>query len=265
MSEKTVNVNENPVKKERFEFVFSVNDNIICQRYFRIYNFNRKSYSSLDLVYSIDKCVKMINNGLKTKMQIYYNVSAPQVFVNKAEMANWLANPNHKLDVPSYVVFEEDKTVHVWNGVEIEDYPKENYFRVNDYLKSDNDAPCVFKFAFLDNGHEVCSKIWDGSVFPPFVRSNIDLSSTKNRYKNADTYDIFYGNIIDMCNESIEECISPIMKEISKVCSMENVDYTSSIKFGNKTYSLDINKINEKYEKSLEKYYRKKTEEYFKY
>ena len=52
---------------ERFEFVFTVNDNIICQRYFNVPNYNSDVLKSWDLKDVIDNCVTIIMNDLKEK------------------------------------------------------------------------------------------------------------------------------------------------------------------------------------------------------
>ena len=57
--------------KERFEFVFTTGDNIICQRYFRINNFNPTSLRSYVLTNAIRRCAAVIDNDLKDKTQIY--------------------------------------------------------------------------------------------------------------------------------------------------------------------------------------------------
>ena len=50
--------------KERFEFELTVGNNIICQRYFRIANFNPKSLQSYELTDAIRKSVSIINTDL---------------------------------------------------------------------------------------------------------------------------------------------------------------------------------------------------------
>ena len=64
MTEKTTNENS-LLKKEQFEFILTINGNIICQRYFRINGFKREAYRSVELVEAIDKCVDLINADLK--------------------------------------------------------------------------------------------------------------------------------------------------------------------------------------------------------
>ena len=65
MVEKTVNETA-ASKREQFEFILTINGNIICQRYFRINGFKREAYSSLDLIETIDHCVYLIDQDYGT-------------------------------------------------------------------------------------------------------------------------------------------------------------------------------------------------------
>lgn len=79
-------------RQERFQFVLSVNDNIICQRYFKINGFNEDSLNSLELketvdeittgiissipLQGMDKCLTgmdkgLINSDLVSKSRVY--------------------------------------------------------------------------------------------------------------------------------------------------------------------------------------------------
>ena len=54
-------------ENQKFEFLLTLNNNIICQRYFNVRNFNHKSIRSLDLYYTIDDTVNTIIDTLKEK------------------------------------------------------------------------------------------------------------------------------------------------------------------------------------------------------
>ena len=82
MAEKTY---DSPVK-ERFEFVLSINGNIICQRYFGINNFQERSLGSVNLSEAVRACMALIDRDLKEKTDIYNYYTAPQVFKDKEEM-----------------------------------------------------------------------------------------------------------------------------------------------------------------------------------
>lgn len=52
---------------KKFEFVFYINRNIICQRYFTVKNFNKQSVRSMDIVYCLRNVTEMIKKDLKNK------------------------------------------------------------------------------------------------------------------------------------------------------------------------------------------------------
>ena len=54
-------------ENQKFEFLLTLNNNIICQRYFNVRNFNHKSIRSLDLYYTVDDIVNTIIDTLKEK------------------------------------------------------------------------------------------------------------------------------------------------------------------------------------------------------
>ncbi len=58
-------ITTNKIKEERFEFVFYINNNIICQRYFDIFNFNENSVNSTkEIKQLMDDLIGFNNNGL---------------------------------------------------------------------------------------------------------------------------------------------------------------------------------------------------------
>ena len=72
--------------KERFEFKLTVGENIICQRYFKINNFNPLSLSSIELADIMRHLAVMVDNDLKDKSQVYLDIMAPQIFHTEQEM-----------------------------------------------------------------------------------------------------------------------------------------------------------------------------------
>ena len=270
MAEKQITKGETPtqenppfIKKERFEFKLTVNDNIICQRYFRINGFRRESYGSMELIYAIDKCVELINNDLRDKTIMFYNYTAPMVFKTVIEMEDWCKRPSSRTENPVFMLCKETDTVKVFNNGVINDYNKP--FNKMDYLNDKTtDNPCVLKFSMLDFGREVCSKIWDGNVYPRFIRSNIDLSNSRNKYKFSDVFAPMECFMIDRFNETHTDLIPQLVRELCNACSLdEEENYTTTMSFGSRTYNLDTNRADWKYIKSLELKYKKKTDKYF--
>jgi hypothetical protein len=244
MQEKTFEAPTTAPAKERFEFVLSVNGNIICQRNFAINNFQEKSLGSVHLTDAVMACVDMIDRDLREKTDIYNYLTAPQVFNDEAEMNWWIKNQPFKLDVPSFVVLRDSEKVYVWNGTGMDPYNKP--FNCNDYAGERNDTPCVLKFAFLDNGEEVRSVQWDGNKYPKFVRTNIDIINQKNKYEGEGIYAPFEAFIINAFNKDRRDLTPSIKWKLSFACSGETVRYFSRIHYGDREYDLNLKGYNER-------------------
>ena len=235
--------NNNP-RKERFEFRLTVNNNIICQRYFRINGLNPQSLCSIDLVKAIDECVNMIHEDLKAKTQIYLEYTAPQLFDNLDEMKDLISKGHVNLHDMTFITFRDSDDAYYYSDGVFTPYDKP--ISKLDYV-SDPDQPqqeVVFKFAFYDSGYEKFSKIWDGTVYPRFVRTNVDLSNSKNKYRQDGNFSSIEKFLIDKFNEDREDLIPKIVKEIYTACSREDSEsYTTEVSYGNTTYELDLYKL----------------------
>lgn len=263
MAENT-NFERSEAKKERFEFVLTVNGNIICKRYFRINNFKERSLGSLQLIDAIDDCVAIINNDLKAKSNIYLWYTAPQVFSNAEQMNKWVENPTFKLRNPAFVVLNDTEEFFLWNGEEMLPYDKR--FNVSEYLYNGNykEAPSIFKFSFYDNGREIHSVSWDGSIYPKFVRTYIDISNSTNKYKADGSNSVMEEFLTDRYIESLEDNIPLIVKRICSACSRNDVSvYNRYEYYGDKKYDMNIQKQIYDYYKRYEIENKQKTDAYF--
>lgn len=262
------NLEENQIRVERFEFVLTVNDNIVCQRYFRIGGFRERSLGSLQLTEAVEKCVDIINEDLVEKSDIFNWYMAPQVFQNKEEMDTWVANHREKgdynLEVPSFAVLRDTKEIFNWNGSEF--LPWGAKFDTSDFDGTDPEQPCILKFSFLENKNEVRSVSWDiSNICPRFVRSNIDLSNSKNKYEvDGVTKAPIESFLIKRYMKSRTSIIPKILNALSTACSYDDAsEYVSYVDYGGRKYDLDIAGAEAKYIKKVEAQYRQKTAEYF--
>lgn len=55
----------------KFEFLLTLDGNIICQRYFNVKDFNPQAMRSMDLHYSVKNICEEISHGLKIKSSDY--------------------------------------------------------------------------------------------------------------------------------------------------------------------------------------------------
>ena len=88
-------------EKEKFEFVLSIGDNIICQRFFTVRNHNHRSLKSLDLYWSVDNIKDIIVKQLISKT------------LDVVEIVNILEK---KLEDMTKKVVDEDFTIYIKRG-----------------------------------------------------------------------------------------------------------------------------------------------------
>lgn len=233
MAEKTAAENSQ-LKKERFEFVLTTNGFIICQRYFHINRFKQESIGSNELRAAVQDCVKIIQDDLAAKSRIYSWYTEPQHFKDNEQFVKWLKKPTFRLESPSFILIDDTNESFVWSGTHAERYDKPVM------AKNDDDAPCVLKFTFLDNGEEISSYSWDAKVYPKFVRTNIDLSNSSNRYANDAIHAPMEEFLMERFIASQENLIPTIIRTLCCACSFsdaQDYSYELTINTGAGTYA----------------------------
>ena len=232
--------------KERFEFKLTVGENIICQRYFKINNFNPLSLSSYELTNVMRYLADMVDSDLKDKSQVYLDIMAPMIFHTEEEMNAYYANPrNHKGIRGGHGIVVKENLEH--------DYAWKAFFDKDGTVTGGTPMPLTFKFddgefgreltdedfveyklSFIDNGKdmntpkEVCSVVWTG-VYPKYVRNSIDLSNKRGRFENVDVMTLgFEQYLVYKIFNGRQDLVYKIIKEIQVTCSnLDNSWYTT--------------------------------------
>lgn len=259
--------------KERFEFVLSINGNIVCQRYFRIFGFKDVAFYSTEIVDTIRNIAKIINNDLEAKTQTYLELTAPQIFEDESEMNEWIGKHGSELRTPTFIALRKSENTFLWNGEKIKPYQKP--FNKQEYICPNEETPSYFTFTLYDNGRdlnvhrEVVSYTWDASVYPKFVRYNIDISNSKNPFKDELTKVAFMpyeAALIDAMNAGHRDLVSQIVHEFYESCTADkddNGNFNTVMDLGKKTYNLNIRKKNFQYEDEYRRYFMEKTNAYY--
>lgn len=219
--------------KERFEFVLTTGGNIICQRYFRINNFNPKSVGSYELTSAIRHCVNVIDRDLKDKTAIYLERFAPNTFNSVEEMKEFVANPANanRLFIGEGLVIRGNKTTdYAYNG---NGGVKELGFKFDDGEITENDAEdnkSTYRFAFKIDGKEACAMEWDG-YYPKFVRDKIDLANKRGKFDEDDIYHLsFEQYLLYKMVEGRSDLVYGLIKSICYACSYQNSnDYSTTV------------------------------------
>lgn len=238
------------MRRERFEFVLTINNSIVCQRYFKINKLRKNALISTELIDTLNYCVNLIQRDLRNKSNLYNIYTAPQIFNNREECDEWLSR--NTLDPVTFVLLKDTEEVFVWSGDELKPFDKR--FNVSDYIEKRDEiegAPYTLCFTFIDNGKDfmtkeakrpIYSRAWDGADYPKFIRSNIDLSNSKNKF-NMDLRP-FDAVLVNLFNKGRGDLVSVIIDEICDVCSDESIKYTTTLTYGNKVYKTDFRNNN---------------------
>ena len=172
---------DNVAYKNKFQFQLWINNYIILQRYFKINGFVDDSIYSEEFSYCMNQIVDKIQKDLKSKSNIfmwYTNYTEPlklNGFVKDLEAYNddenfirLLTNPKIRGEIKT----PDGKIINK----EYVDYTPES---INDYGDTERprDGEFVFKFSFLIDDVPVYEKIWDGNVYPKYIRNGVDLTN----------------------------------------------------------------------------------------
>ena len=249
----------NEAFKERFQFLVLVNENIICQRYFRIRGFNSDSLVSEELHDTLEECVGMIKRDLWHKSFLYQDITKQEPM----KINGFLPDVTEYSDLVKMVSHKHTGNVELSDGrvvfKEYIEFPEntEDVYVDNELLKP---YEVTFKFMFLVDDKPVYERIWDGTVYPRQVRNSVDLSnsgaicdhdkivfSTMDniiRYLKCGKQDLLYHMIKKLC-----ECMSGGFDDPNA--------YTKSMEYGCKTYSYST--YNKKFVNGYAKWVMSKT------
>lgn len=235
--------------KEPYEFRLLIDDNIICQRYFKINNFNPNSLHSLELTDTIRECANMIDEDLKSKTRVYMWHMAPLVFQNEAEMRDWFAKPENAVKVKMFeniVLRDKDASEYTWDGEKLIFCEKKICDGTFTNILTEKDT-LTYEFAFYVNDRKIASTIFDG-VYPHYIRRNIDLSNTRGKFEGEDLSRLgFESYILNRLVYDRQDLIKKIVKEICYVCSVPEDSFYTQVETFKKpngevvTYPLNIN------------------------
>ena len=247
---------ERDYKEERFEFTVYVNDNIICKRNFRIYNFIENSMNTLEFKEKLDEIVNLIDDDLKAKSRVYtWYYFNPNSKEGNEEFESPLIDPwactfkivisDNKRDVitkiwdgyayPKYIREKVDlsnKNVKVMNREgQTFSYEKESFFKANEGRLSFEHE--VLKGMIIDKPDvllqitkkicEVCSpsreEIKENGYFDPKESYKyLSKYTVLDDYKNGeDGREKRYSYSIKLANKKIEKDWERAVQAITRI------------------------------------------------
>lgn len=226
--------------REKYEFRLTIGGNIICQRYFKINNFNSLSLRSYELADTVRSCAERIDHDLKEKTQIYLERCAPQVFDTVEQMNDFFLNEDNKKRMRSGfgIIVKNSPVDYFWGK---DDSPVALTAKIdeNELVRELTDADRTeYKFAFYIYGREICSTVWEGQ-YPRYIRQAIDLSNKRGRYEGEDISRLSFDQYLNYkLVEGRDDLVYGLIKELCATCSeADNSYYTTRDTYGDKTYS----------------------------
>lgn len=262
-SEKDVKVVDNTQWKERHQFVLSANGNIICQRYFKVNGFNPNSLHSVELYRTVRDVVKLIKNDLASKSRVYTGIT----MAKRSQLTGYyggkepLSFEDALLAYSPYVEGE----VTLSNGTVL----NKTFIEHEIVEEEEDNTPFVFKFSYLFDDKVVYEEVWDGNVYPKYVRNSVDLSNSNASYKNADpmrmtfsqqmTKNLTEGRV-DLIYTIIKMFCNTLSNDVDDEGNSVEKDYTSDMEYGDKTYYCTTYPV--EYVKGWAKAVRQKTIQY---
>lgn len=238
---------DNVAYKSKFQFLIWVNDNVICQRYFKINGFNEESGYTKEFSDCMNGIVESIQKDLESKSRIfmwYTNLTEPmksQGFVSN-ELIEKYGRPLLSLLTDSNVVGK----IEIPDGKIInKEYINYGQNTLNEYgdIERPNDGEFIFKFSFLIDDKIVFEKIWDGNVYPKFVRNGVDLTNNYAQYDSKDTSSLSFGAaIIRYMQNGKINLISDFIRRICETLSnsfSDKYEYTKTMNYYNNNNSID--------------------------
>jgi hypothetical protein len=250
---------ERDYKEERFEFTVYVNDNIICKRNFRIYNFIENSMNTLEFKEKLDEIVHLIDDDLKSKSRVYsWYYFNPQFPEDNEEFTSPLIEPwacTFKIVISDN---KKDVITKIWDGYAYPKYIRDKVDLSNKNVKVMNKDGQTFSYekeAFFKANEGRLS--FEQEVLKGMIMDKPDvlLQITKK--------------ICEVCSPSKDE-----IKEKGYFDPKENYKYLNKytvvdsygkdINGQEKVYSYSLKLANKKREKEWERVLMDKTKKYFK-
>lgn len=238
-SEKEVKVVDNTQWKERHQFVLSANGNIICQRYFKVNGFNPNSLHSVELYCTVRDVVDLIKNDLVSKSRVYTGIT----MANRSKLTGYYSGEEPLSFEDAILAYSPyvDGKVTLSNGTVLN-----KSFVEDEIVEEEKDnTQFIFKFSYLFDDKVVYEEIWDGSVYPKYVRNSVDLSNSSASYKYADpmrmtfsqqmTKNLTEGRV-DLIYTIIKMFCNTLSNDVDEEGNSLEKEYTPDMEYGDKKY-----------------------------
>lgn len=246
-SRKDVSAANNETFKERFQFILYSNDNIVCQRYFRIIGYNNDAIGSVELFDALEQCVNAIKEDLRKKSFVYQSIVNNNPTKATGFVNDVVEIKNPKIWNPDVLLLgrKVDETVVLSDGRVIEKEFIEHFYDV-DTLYGENEElkpwDITFKFEFRVDERPVYERIWDGTVYPKHIRNSVDLANTGSDMDPSKVYLNSIDGVLQYIKIGRPNLIYQVIKQIISV--MSGGHYEGNKFVSDKVYTYNVNGYN---------------------
>lgn len=223
---------------ERFQFILSINDDIICQRYFRINGYNRDMCNTEEFGRTLDYCVNLIKSDLDYKSFVYLSYTRNEPF----KLTGYVKEAPEFSDYSAIWRSDVQGTILLSDGSEI----VKEYMNIEPESGEWADEPlepweATFKFQFLIDDKPVYERIWDGSQYPKYVRNSVDLSNSDAAWRDREPGKLYFTTALQKhMNNGRTDLTWKIIRSICEIMSWSASDYekhaTTKTTYGDTTY-----------------------------
>lgn len=235
---KEAKVVDNTQWKERHQFVLSANGNIICQRYFKVNGFNPNSLHSAELLDTVRDAVGLIKKDLVSKSRVYMGIISPR----RTKLTGFYQGEELGLS-DAILAYSDayDGDIQLSNGVVLH----KSYLDNENVAEEEEEEPFVFRLSYLFDDKVICEEVWDGTIYPKYIRNSVDLSNSNASYKYTDPMRMTFSQqmtkrLNDDRNDLIYTIIRMFCDTLSNTVDEEGnsteKEYTSEMEYGDKTY-----------------------------
>lgn len=237
-SVKETKVIDNTQWKERHQFVLSANGNIICQRYFKVNGFNPNALQSVELYETVRDIVETIKNDLTSKSRIYTAIT-----MNKRSKLTGFYQGDDLTMKDAFLVCNDSikGKVELSNGVVLD----KSYLEKDGVEEEKDNLPFVFKFSYLFDDKVVYEEVWDGTVYPKYIRNSVDLSNSNASYKYTDPMRMSFSQQmskhltegrVDLIYSFIKMLCTTLSNEVDEDGHTTEKEYTTDMTYGKTKY-----------------------------
>lgn len=240
-STKVGKVIDNTQWKEHNQFVLSANGNIICQRYFKVNGFNPKSIYSVELLDTFRDIVDMIKADLVSKSRIYTALTMDK----RSKLTGFYQGEELSMSDSILVSSKNiDGEVELSNGTVL----NKTFIDYDITEDEEEEEPFEFKFAFIYDDKVIYEEVWDGTVYPKYIRNSVDLSNSTSSYRYTDPMRMTFSQQMtkhlveghkDLIYTIIRMLCTALSNEVDEDGKSTEREFTEDIEYGGKTYELD--------------------------